>query len=368
MNENIAFLKDFFGYSEIGKGYTERLAEKVLTNSDAGALLAINMPENRNISSDNLRRLEKAIESGEFLCVEPLIIDKDGWLVNGQHRLQAAANVKHAGVKMLFLLNVAPESRYVIDRGKKRSTNDGFTILGYEKEKVTILKYCLLGQKLTFLKETHQKKACCPFSYTSLKNHASLKEVEKFYLQNKECIDWVHDKALSFGWSKGKGSSLCPTRSAIPLSVWARAYASGFNHKDLEIALEIFLNGTRDDEKPPKGASQMVALREFFIGEGRGESEEDLLRKYKKTEKLLSDFLNGKSSKDLLRRSSGYSREQFPVALFDRVTNSNKILEKESRQSTEEIDIQETQMPVSQKKCQKRSMGKKTIQKVVRAN
>lgn len=75
---------------------------------------------NRKVSMHHVRALAGAMERGEWIPeVSEIVIDKNGELIDGQHRLHAI--ILHGKpVRMRVVTGVNPDFKYVIDTGKVR--------------------------------------------------------------------------------------------------------------------------------------------------------------------------------------------------------------------------------------------------------
>lgn len=84
---------------------------------------------NRALSEGRVRGLADAMTAGEWRVAQPIILDYNGRLVDGQHRLQA---VIRSGVptKFLVVTGVEPETFSVVDQGKNRTAVDLHHIMG----------------------------------------------------------------------------------------------------------------------------------------------------------------------------------------------------------------------------------------------
>lgn len=100
---------------------TPELAERLLRRND----------NNRRISPSTVRIYANSMREGLWRNPTPeaLAIDRDGQLIQGQHRLLALVS---AGVTLQFWINynADPEDYHVLDRGKKRSISDVLAMEG----------------------------------------------------------------------------------------------------------------------------------------------------------------------------------------------------------------------------------------------
>lgn len=103
---------------------------ETITPQTAAEYLSHNAPNNRRIKRAHVEMLARDMQSGEFKTThQGIAFDKNGMLIDGQHRLQA---VLMAGVpvKMVVSRNCETTTLTSLDRGESRTLHDAFTILG----------------------------------------------------------------------------------------------------------------------------------------------------------------------------------------------------------------------------------------------
>jgi hypothetical protein len=104
----------------------------VMTPGDAEKLLIASLgTRQRTIRDDRVRKLAHAIRDGQWrLTHQPIAIDPDGHVIDGQHRLTAIAS---AGVDVPILIarDVDPATFGVMDTGASRSPADALKIAGH---------------------------------------------------------------------------------------------------------------------------------------------------------------------------------------------------------------------------------------------
>lgn len=99
---------------------------------------------NRNISAQ--RVLEYAVQMAQSNWVEnidPVIIDKNGFIISAANRLKAIV-LSGMPVKLLFSVGVDPGSCYVIDSGRPRSVSDRICRPGTDGRKISQVASFLL--------------------------------------------------------------------------------------------------------------------------------------------------------------------------------------------------------------------------------
>ena len=104
-------------------------AFETLTVAQAESMLGRN-EANRSIRQAKVDQYARDMKNGHWdLCTTPLVIDTNGNLIDGQHRL--SAQVK-AGVKIKWLVmrNVDPDAQKTIDTGVSRNAADALHFAG----------------------------------------------------------------------------------------------------------------------------------------------------------------------------------------------------------------------------------------------
>lgn len=111
-----------------------QLSERLITPKEAETLLQRNQ-KNRRISPQRVLKYADAMKRGEWRdCESMILIDSNGVLINGQHRLLAIIEAK-APQRFVVKTGVAPESFEVIDTGAGRTIADALGITGYHNSK-----------------------------------------------------------------------------------------------------------------------------------------------------------------------------------------------------------------------------------------
>ena len=119
---NVAFEKDTKPKFEV-HDITPDMAKTILTYRNKN---------NRNYRYNQLAKLSDAIEKGEWKVTnQGLAFDKEGNLIDGQHRLAAVLQTRKT-VPMMVATNMPADIFNVIDSGCKRTTGDALDILGSE--------------------------------------------------------------------------------------------------------------------------------------------------------------------------------------------------------------------------------------------
>lgn len=93
--------------------------------------LILKNPHNRNINPETVHLLARQMLKGQWeFAGDPIRVDHDGNLQDGQHRMEA---VKECGLTLPFILieGLDPKVQYVIDQGRKRGVGDQLMIEGW---------------------------------------------------------------------------------------------------------------------------------------------------------------------------------------------------------------------------------------------
>lgn len=89
----------------------------------AAQLLKRNTENNRPLSKATADRYTKDIKSGNFVRLSPVVIDSDGYVIDGQHTLSAIAQ-SGVSTPLFFHRNVSSALMRYLDQGKGRSIRD----------------------------------------------------------------------------------------------------------------------------------------------------------------------------------------------------------------------------------------------------
>lgn len=101
-----------------------------VTPALAQLLLARNA-ENRGVSEINLDRMKRDILSGHFLFNgESIVVSKDGFLNDGQHRARAVAETG-IPVRMVVVFGVERDTRMTVDQGNVRTVGHFLGMTGH---------------------------------------------------------------------------------------------------------------------------------------------------------------------------------------------------------------------------------------------
>ena len=107
------------------------LYEVKITPDQASALIQLDRnPSNRKVKTQGVNRSVRILHEGRWkLTNDAIVVDWNGDLANGQHRLHACARTKKP-IHVLLMTGADPKIRDVIDTGIKRSLSDSLQIRG----------------------------------------------------------------------------------------------------------------------------------------------------------------------------------------------------------------------------------------------
>lgn len=101
-----------------------------LTPALARVLLSRN-PDNRKLSESFVENYTRDIENGAWsFNGEPIIVSREGWLNDGQHRC-AAVVAANKSIDVVFVVGAPRESRLTLDQGRNRMTADYLSMNGH---------------------------------------------------------------------------------------------------------------------------------------------------------------------------------------------------------------------------------------------
>jgi hypothetical protein len=238
---------------------------------------------NRPLRKSRIDRYAKTMTAGKWRTThQGLCFDRRGFLVDGQHRLNALIL---AGVTLRFLVtrDLAPEANDGIDDGMNRSVQD---VLHYKGVQVTQLHVGLV-KWMTFRVGQGLKTSRAP-RYERM----------EFYLKHSEAISFVVSLFV-------EGNKIPRIRIAPMMAVFARAYYTTRSKAKLERAAEVMLTGLGGEPE-----RWLIMLRNYLLTL-RSVSGEIVRREvYLKTERALSAYLHGEEVVGNLRPAK---EELFPI-------------------------------------------------------
>lgn len=150
--------------------------------------------DNRNISVAYVKRLAQAMERGEWgLNAMPIVLDKKGKVIDGQHRLSAVIIYKKP-VRMTIAYGVDNDAIKTIDIGRKRTPADMLSLRGEKDCNVLASAVRLLNS----YKEKNMNSVTCNTAYISplqtehiLGENPGLRESVLFASGNKKAVQLI---------------------------------------------------------------------------------------------------------------------------------------------------------------------------------
>lgn len=208
----------------------EMFITKVRITPDMAQDLLSKNHYNRPINRIKVARMVNDIKSGRFeMTHQPIGVDEDGILVDGQHRLTAIAE---SGIPVdMFVAYNAPRSTK-IDIGLARDTRTALYMAGI------VEKGTLEYKKTTFA--LVRMIVCMQFGYAAQRS-VSDDEIHAIYVNNQKFIDPITDM---IGHSSKVG---VPIRSSLMSYVMLCAYAAGVPLETLKRWYEILCTGNYVD-------------------------------------------------------------------------------------------------------------------------
>ena len=148
----------------------------MLTPEKAQELLD-GMEKNRNISIYHCGRISEAITRGEWkINNDSICVDKDGALINGQHRCNAVVSTG-ISVPVLYSSGYEPDDIFAIDQGiKKRSLSDSLSVRGYSH---SIIRGSALNWLNIYILSAYLKKSADTVSRRAVTSTAGMIEAER---------------------------------------------------------------------------------------------------------------------------------------------------------------------------------------------
>lgn len=104
----------------------------VMVTPDMAERWLANNTHNRKVRQRTVGRYKADMESGLWaMAADPIRFDRDGALLDGQHRLLALAELPDsAAIPFLVVRGLPPESQGVMDQGSKRTPGDQLALAG----------------------------------------------------------------------------------------------------------------------------------------------------------------------------------------------------------------------------------------------
>lgn len=113
-----------------------KITTETIGPEEAAEILATRNKRNRALSAKTVNEYGRQMTAGTFpFIADPIRFDRDGNLIDGQHRLAAVVG---SGQPQMFVIvrNLDPETQKYIDSGRKRSAADQLRIEGMSSPSV----------------------------------------------------------------------------------------------------------------------------------------------------------------------------------------------------------------------------------------
>jgi hypothetical protein len=236
-----------------------------VTPADAEWVLAHTNTRNRAVNSSWVDELTRRIKAGLWqLTHEGIAFDTNGVLIDGQHRLWAAA-LSESTVPMRVFLNEPPEGLQVIDTGRTRANHEVITLAG-GSGRVTMKQLATLRVLVSGLQNYLRKSAS---------------EEAELLRRHRAAVDFAHDSLPS---TRYRGVATAVTRGVI-----GRAFYSADLDRLRHFA-DVLQTGVASDESDGPITLLLQALLSTPTGR-RSHSDNRVM--YAKTERALSAYLKG---------------------------------------------------------------------------
>lgn len=213
---------------------------------------------NRTISHGRVEMYARDMSAGKWLLNgEPIVFNKDGNLVNGQHRLSAVIRCGLT-VKMLVIKGVENSDGAIYDRGRSRSTSDTLAMNGVDKyiatRNVTGMFRLLLCAKKVNYSPTD----------TEIQEYIE-KYSEQIKAVKKICCGKTHNKGTNMNKSIIMGCMFCAYLSGVDLETideFVKVIYTGFYERQSQTPAVVFRNDILNKNLLMIGAKQkMLTLR-----------------------------------------------------------------------------------------------------------
>ena len=243
--------------------------------------------KNRDIKKTNYQTVLRAIRNGEWeLNGEAIKIDKNGYILDGQHRIHAVIETGIA-ITTFLIEGLEPDTRVTMDSGKSRSIAD-FLKMDGEKEPFTLAAIL----RRVFILDHHGLRQATVASYPTTN-----KEVLAFFDENQ----WIRELSSP---AKKIGA-----RAKLPGSLTGLLMVA-FSRIDDEDS-EFFFERLYDGANLPAG-HPILALKEVLdrVHGLKGTTTQTYLAAL--VIKAWNKYRAGESIKMLTYRPGGANPESFP--------------------------------------------------------
>lgn len=239
---------------------------------------------NRSLRNDIVERYAADMKAGRWMVTgDAIAFDKNGVIVNGQHRLWAVIFAE-LSVPMLVTFNLEPDVVRVLDDHLKRKLTD---IIKIAKPGTTITA------KMTSVSLRMQRESMAL-------NSVDVRAMQKLSRQQQMQFLEKHQEAIDFAVRECfKSSTIRGLGQATILAVVARAYYSQ-DHDRLKAFGKILLSGIPDENT---GDIAALLLRNWILSAGASMKPQPEVI-YRKTSRALLAFCQREKLKTLYEASS----------------------------------------------------------------
>lgn len=255
-----------------------QIAVETISVEEAKSILQHNNV-NRNISKDRVKCYAKDLKEGNWqLSGDPIVIDENGNLKNGQHRLSAivSANTPMTTV----VLRDQPVGVSVYDRGRNRSVSDCLVLEGMDKTLANSLNVGVI--KLHYFMQTNRG---------SVSDFDIKRMLEKY----RETLVFLGNIKIKKGTLKAKNATV--------LLACLYAIESGVNKEKVADFIKVLATGFYES-KSQKAAIVLrndILTKNVVLHTGGNVTR---VRAVKIVEKAINDFSNGYERRTSYRNST----------------------------------------------------------------
>lgn len=254
---------------------TPELAQRILGNN----------PYNRNISKQTVKRYADLMRQGKWHeNGESISIDKDGNLVNGQHRL-AACIESGCSFTAVIVYGVAKDDSFIFDAGMNR-TKYGTMIIAQKQgaipdeaiyrsnDMISIASYILAIKKYREITG----------------NDGNVTATYSKFVTAEDCAEYItkHKDAFQFIYSFKAPKRAQKTRKAPIWAAILQAYESGYEYAKLNSFCKAFTTGIMED----KADMIVIKLRDLALSRSSG-NESERKTFYMTTQYILAAYEKG---------------------------------------------------------------------------
>lgn len=193
---------------------------------------------NRTVTHARVEMYARDMTAGKWLLNgEPIVFNKDGKLVNGQHRLTAIIKCGLT-IKMLVIKDVENADGVIYDRGRSRNTSDTLVMNGVDKyiasSNVTgMIRLLMCAQKISYVPTDTEVQ-----SYIE-------KYSEQIKVIKKICCGKTHNKGVNLNKSVIMGCMFCAYLSGVSPEVieeFVKVIYTGFYERQNQTPAVVFRN------------------------------------------------------------------------------------------------------------------------------